>query len=431
MSPPRRRGGPDRRAGRARVRRCPSTPEWRPRRPHRAVRRARRRCRCAAPISTCGIQVGGLERQQQPATPSVTPAPTSTRAASSRRQFAGRSPDWTIARVAVDGVVVVVEADRGRAGSTRGTRCTRTQASVMTPRMPSDPATAGPAPARPPSRHPGDSATPTGVTIAHRLHEVVDVGVSGGEVPAGPGRDPAAQGGELVALRVVPQGQAVRAQSIRDGRSDGAAADARDQADVVDLDHAGQAAQVEAQHRPGPVAALDAADHRGAAAERHHRDTLGRGPSRAAATTSASLVGWATTSGALLTVARAAPGPRRGTPCRTCGLTRCHRCPLCTDEPRLARPYRDPATTTDGAVRRQATVQRHQGPDPHGEGGRASSSAGLRLPSPSPTTTASTSWRAGYRADLVIAVYISSSSRPLVSWTARITNTKASSANTV
>ena len=65
--------------------------------------------------------------------------------------------------------------------------------------------------------------------------------VAGGVVPAGAGGDPAAESGELEALREVAQGQAVRSKSVLHGRSQRAGLDARGQAHLVDLDDAGQA----------------------------------------------------------------------------------------------------------------------------------------------------------------------------------------------
>ena len=45
---------------------------------------------------------------------------------------------------------------------------------------------------------------PAGVDGSEAFDEIVDMGIERGEVPAGPGRDPAAEGGEFEALRVVP-----------------------------------------------------------------------------------------------------------------------------------------------------------------------------------------------------------------------------------
>ena len=76
---------------------------------------------------------------------------------------------------------------------------------------------------------------------AQRLDQVVDVGVEGGEVPAGPGGEPAAEGGELEGLREVAQGQAVRAQLVFQVRAEDAGLDAGGAAGRVDLEHAVEA----------------------------------------------------------------------------------------------------------------------------------------------------------------------------------------------
>ena len=60
----------------------------------------------------------------------------------------------------------------------------------------------------------------------HRLDEVVYVGVVGGVVSSGASGDPAAERGELEALRVVAQGEAVGAQLGLEARAIGAGLDA-------------------------------------------------------------------------------------------------------------------------------------------------------------------------------------------------------------
>ena len=109
---------------------------------------------------------------------------------------------------------------------------------------------------------------------AQAFDEIVDVGVERGEMAAGARRDPAAQRRELEALRIVPDGEAVRFQRRLDRRSPDAALDSRRPARLVDLEHPVQAAHIEA-HRAGIGAAdrrLDAADDRGAGAERNNGD---------------------------------------------------------------------------------------------------------------------------------------------------------------
>jgi hypothetical protein len=90
-------------------------------------------------------------------------------------------------------------------------------------------------------------------------------------VTPGAGGEPAAEGGELEALREVPQGEPVRAQPALQHRAQGAALDPGGPAHRIDLEHAIERGQVHRQ--PGQVAAvLHAADDRAAAAEGHHDD---------------------------------------------------------------------------------------------------------------------------------------------------------------
>ena len=109
---------------------------------------------------------------------------------------------------------------------------------------------------------------------ADAFDEIVDVGVEGGEVAAGAGRDPAAEGRELEALRIVADGEAVRLQGRLDRRPANAALNARGAARRVDLEHPVEMAHVEADRAGVAVAdgRLDPADDRGAAAERNDRD---------------------------------------------------------------------------------------------------------------------------------------------------------------
>ena len=100
------------------------------------------------------------------------------------------------------------------------------------------------------------------------------MGIERGEVAAGAGRDPAAEGRELEALRVVADGEAVRFQRRLDRRSANAALDARGAARAVHLEHPVEMAHVEADRASIAVAddRLDAADDRRAAAERNDRE---------------------------------------------------------------------------------------------------------------------------------------------------------------
>ena len=112
----------------------------------------------------------------------------------------------------------------------------------------------------------------------HRLDQVVDVGVEGREVAAGPGRDPAAEGRVLERLREVAEREAVLAELVLEARAGRPGLDPRRQRLGVDLEHAVEAAQVEADERPLAEATLDPADDAGPAAERDHRRALGLAP---------------------------------------------------------------------------------------------------------------------------------------------------------
>lgn len=113
-----------------------------------------------------------------------------------------------------------------------------------------------------------------------RLGEVVDVGVDGGEVPAGAGRQPPADGGELEGLREVPQREPVAAQPVLQRRTEDTGLDAGRAADRVDLEHLVHGGEVQ-RDDPGMVgvaARFDAADHRTAPAERDHRNPFAAAP---------------------------------------------------------------------------------------------------------------------------------------------------------
>ena len=147
---------------------------------------------------------------------SPSPAPVSSAsAASSRRQLEGCRPDWAdlAHRAARRRGSRRTRPPRETLNSGRGR--TRTQASVITPRIPSEPISIrsgrGPgARARQPPALPG----PARGDRPHRLDQVVDVGLQRREVPAGPGRDPAAEGRVLEGLREVAQGEPVLAQLL-------------------------------------------------------------------------------------------------------------------------------------------------------------------------------------------------------------------------
>ena len=128
-----------------------------------------------------------------------------------------------------------------------------------------------------PAPEPGQAARLHDACRRHRAQafdEIVDVRIEGGEMPAGAGGDPAAQSRELEALRVMPDGEAVRLQRRLDRGAANASLNARGAARRVDLEHPVQAAHVEAD-RPGEGVAdrgLDAAHDRGAGAEGYDGD---------------------------------------------------------------------------------------------------------------------------------------------------------------
>ena len=109
---------------------------------------------------------------------------------------------------------------------------------------------------------------------AQRLGEVVDVGEHGGEVATGPGREPAAERGELEGLREEPQRVAAGPELLLQVRPEHAGLDERRSAGRVDLQHPVHRPEVEADGPGVPVAdsGLDPADHRRAAAEGDHGD---------------------------------------------------------------------------------------------------------------------------------------------------------------
>lgn len=100
------------------------------------------------------------------------------------------------------------------------------------------------------------------------------MGVERGEVPTGPGGQPAAERGELERLREVPQRQIRFAQLVFQSGAEYSGLNAGRSADVIDLQHPIERAEVEAD-RTGEIAVqprLHAADHGSAAAERDHGD---------------------------------------------------------------------------------------------------------------------------------------------------------------
>ena len=209
------------------------------------------------------------------------PAPVSSASeASSRRQLAGCRPDWAISRTAPRGGQEVAELDPagglelGPGAHPHPGLGDRAEDALGADQHP---VRRGPgARARQPPALPG----PARGDRPHRLDQVVDVGLQGREVPAGPGRDPAAEGRVLEGLREVAQGEAVLAQLLFQPRPGGPGLDPRRQRLRVDLQHPVEPAQVHRHHRPLAQPRLDPADDAGAAAERDHRRALGLGPAQ-------------------------------------------------------------------------------------------------------------------------------------------------------
>src|SRR5271170_2434923 len=98
--------------------------------------------------------------------------------------------------------------------------------------------------------------------------------IEAGEMAAGPGRDPAAQGRIFEALRKMPHSQPVRLELGFERRAEDAGLDARGARAVVDLEHPVKMPQVEADRGLAPAALdprFDPADDAAAGAERDQR----------------------------------------------------------------------------------------------------------------------------------------------------------------
>ena len=134
---------------------------------------------------------------------------------------------------------------------------------------------------------------------ADRLDEVVDVRVQRRVVTAGARREPAAERRELERLREVAQREPVRAELVLERGAVHAGLDPRRARLAVDLEHPVERAEVDADRAAVVVVdvALDAADHRRAAAVGDRRDRVRRCTSRGARRCRASSRGIATRSG--------------------------------------------------------------------------------------------------------------------------------------
>ena len=210
-----------------------------------------------------------------------SPAPVSSASeASSRRQLDGNRPDWEISRTAP-------------AAAMKSSNSTPAEALNSRPRPDPDPGLGDRAedPLRAGqqavgrgtgagTRQPPALPGPARGDRPHRLDQVLDVGIDGREVPAGPGRDPAAEGRVLEGLREVAQGQPVLAQLRFQPRPGRPGLDSRRQRCRVDLQHPVQPPQVHRHHRPIPEPRLHPADDAGPAPERNHRRPLGLRPAQ-------------------------------------------------------------------------------------------------------------------------------------------------------
>ena len=114
------------------------------------------------------------------------------------------------------------------------------------------------------------------------LDLLVDMRRTGGVVAAGTRGDPAAERRELERLREVAEREAVRLQLLLERGAEHARFDLRGAGALVDVEHAAEPPEVEADSACEAVAdiRLDAADHRGAAAVRDDGDPAARCTSR-------------------------------------------------------------------------------------------------------------------------------------------------------
>ncbi len=190
------------------------------------IRRRRRPRPAAAPSSPpCSAQIASA-RSSAPSTGwSVDSKPSTSRAwlpspaivssaspASSRRQLDGYSPDCEIARTHSAPRAKSPKRTPAEARCS-GRGCTRTHALVITPRMPSEPASrrSGLGPAPEPGRR-RDSHTPDGRDRARGLQEVLDVRPDRREMARGAGGDPAAERRQLERLGEVAEREPVLAE---------------------------------------------------------------------------------------------------------------------------------------------------------------------------------------------------------------------------
>lgn len=112
----------------------------------------------------------------------------------------------------------------------------------------------------------------------HRLDELVDVRVVGRVVPAGAGRDPAAERRPGKALREMPQRVPARPELVLQVRAKRPGLDQRGPGDLVYLEDLVQLVQRDGDDGSGAVRRGDAADHRAAAAVRDRAVALVRAP---------------------------------------------------------------------------------------------------------------------------------------------------------
>ena len=163
-----------------------------------------------------------------------------------------------------------------RSATLSGTGCTRTRTRVMTPKTPSEPQNSSRK-----IRAGGRGGRATEIERAgrgdhpHAADHVVEPAVAGGVLAGGPGRGVAADAGEPEALREVAEGEAALAEQALGLRAGEAGAQFGFAGDLVEPVQGVEAAQVQGDDGVEVAAdRIEAADHAGAAAERHDGDAL-------------------------------------------------------------------------------------------------------------------------------------------------------------
>ena len=109
---------------------------------------------------------------------------------------------------------------------------------------------------------------------------VVDLGINGGEVTRCPGSDPTTQGGEFPGLQEKPHGQAAGAQLVFQVRSQDTGLNAGGLRGLVDFQDLVETTEVDRHYTSVAFIAgrVDAANHRGTAAEGYRRQIITAAP---------------------------------------------------------------------------------------------------------------------------------------------------------